>query len=298
VDSYGCAWVCLFIRLDFSLGSCPTMSRDQGGTGLFLSALHVRVTGACSAWARPADENSYEDLRQQFPTLFLYRAVGSSEVLMIQSEDGPAPHEAGSPVSVAAETRVDAIAALLNHRINTYRRLTLTIDASGTVNPAAGSCGTATPLANLLGFETTQYWTSPQAPLSVTGTRKTQGCFGLQVGGSGYRTINSAPFVTPLSGVTSTIGIDVFIPASQPNPSWLGAVQLYLTCPSAGVYNAYAGQVELTGKPQGAFSTASFTVPPSLVSVLNTAHNDCSFSVAVNMNQTPEPPVLDKLRFM
>jgi hypothetical protein len=182
--------------------------------------------------------------------------------------------------------------------INTYRPITLTIDASGTVNPAAGSCGTATPLANLLGFETTQYWTSPQAPLAVTGTRKTQGCFGLQVGGSGYRTVNSAPFLTPLAGVTSTIGLDVFIPANQPNPSWLGAVQLYLSCPSAAVYNAYVGQVELTGKPQGAFSTASFTVPPSLVSVLNTAHPDCSFSIAVNMNQTPEPPVLDKLRFM
>ncbi len=181
---------------------------------------------------------------------------------------------------------------------NTYEPLTLSIDVSGTVDPAAGSCGTATGLASLLGFETTQYWTSPQAPLSVTGSRKTQGCFGLEVGASGYRTVNSAAFVTPLLGVTSQVGIDVFIPANQPNPSWLGAVQLYLTCPSAGVNNAYIGQVELTGKPQGAFSTASFTLAPSLVSVLSTAHSDCSFSVAVNMNQTPEPPVLDNLRFM
>ncbi len=36
---------------------------------------------------------------------------------MIQSGDGPAPDEAGSPVSVTAETHVDAIAALLNHRL-------------------------------------------------------------------------------------------------------------------------------------------------------------------------------------
>jgi hypothetical protein len=175
--------------------------------------------------------------------------------------------------------------------------LTQSIDVSGTADPAAGSCGTATGLANLLGFETTLYWTS-QAPLSATASRKTQGCFALQVGGSGYRTVNSVPFVTPLPGVASTIGLDVFIPSGQPNPSWLGAVQLYLTCPSAGVYNAYIGQVELTGKPQGAFSTASFPVPSPLVGVLNTAHPDCSFSAAVNMNQTPESPVLDNLRFM
>ena len=159
------------------------------------------------------------------------------------------------------------------------------------------SAGTATPLANLLGFETTQYWTSPQAPLSITGSRKTQGCFALQVGGSGFRTVQSAPFRTPLAGVTSTIAVDVFVPANQPNPSWLGAVQLYLNCPSANVFNSFIGQVELTGKPQGAFSTATFTLPPSLVAALNTAHDDCSFSLAVNMSQTSEPPVLDNLRF-
>jgi hypothetical protein len=71
-----------------------------------------------------------------------------------------------------------------------------------------------------------------------------------------------------------------------------------MSCPSANVYNAYIGQVELTEKPQGAFSTVSFTVPSFLVGVLNGSHNDCSFSIAVNMNQTPDLPVLDNHRFM
>ena len=108
---------------------------------------------------------------------------------------------------------------------------------------------------------------------------------------------NSAPFSTPLAGVTSTLKLDVYVPPGQPNPYWFGAVQLFASCPSAAMNNAYLGQVELTGKPTGAFSALSYTVPSTVQTTLLGAHNDCFFSVALNVNQTPTPVVLDNLRF-
>ena len=92
--------------------------------------------------------------------------------------------------------------------------------------------------------------------------------------------------------------VATFVPPGQPNPYWLGAVQLYASCPSGGMYNAYLGQGELTGKPTGAFSTLTYAVGSSVMATLSQTHNDCFFSVAVNVNATPTPVVLDNLRFL
>ena len=124
-----------------------------------------------------------------------------------------------------------------------------------------------------------------------------EGCFGLQVGGGGYRTLNSAQFATPLPGTTPTLALDVFVPPSPPNLFWLGALQMYLTCLSANFFNQYIGEDELTGLPLNKFSTLNYPIPGPIASVLQGAHPDCFFSIAVNANQTPTPLVLDNLRF-
>jgi hypothetical protein len=38
-------------------------------------------------------------------------------------------------------------------------------------------------------------------------------------------------------------------------------------------------------------------IPGPIKSILQGAHPDCFFSIAVNSNATPTPPVLDNLRF-
>jgi predicted outer membrane repeat protein len=150
--------------------------------------------------------------------------------------------------------------------------------------------------ASIFGFEPINTWTST-APLSQDGVRTTQGSFGMAVGGSGYRLLTSAPLTTPLSPLTGALLLDVFIPGNQPNPFWLGGVQMFGSCPSAGLDNVFLGQVELTGKPTNAFSTVSFSVPANLRTALGQSRTDCFFGVAVNMNATPTTPVLDNLRF-
>jgi hypothetical protein len=159
------------------------------------------------------------------------------------------------------------------------------------------ACADETALQQLLGFETTADWTSSQVPLALTSTQHTQGCFGMQVGGGNYRSLNSVPFATPLPGTTGTLALDFFNPPNPPNLFWLGAVQMYLSCPSANFNNQYIGQVELTGRPLNKFSTLSFPIPGPVLSILQGSHPDCFFSIAVNSNATPTPPVIDNLRF-
>jgi hypothetical protein len=147
-----------------------------------------------------------------------------------------------------------------------------------------------------MGFESAAQWQSTVA-LTANTVRKTEGQQGLSVGGSGYRVVSSRPMPSPWVGLTDSISVDFFVPGGQPNPYWLGAVQMYASCPSAELNNAYLGQVELTGKPVNAFSTLTYTLPPAVVQVLSQPRNDCTVSIAVNTNATAEPPVLDNLRF-
>jgi hypothetical protein len=152
------------------------------------------------------------------------------------------------------------------------------------------------PNVQLFGFEAVADWSSPAA-LSLDAARKTQGLVGLRVGGSGFRTVTSAPLRTPPAMFSSTLRLDFFLPPNQPNSFWFGAVQMHASCPSAGVVNAYLGQVELTGKPTNQFSTLAFPLTSQVSTMLGQAHTDCYLSISLNTNATPISPVLDNLRF-
>lgn len=152
------------------------------------------------------------------------------------------------------------------------------------------------PNVQLFGFEAVASWSS-SAPLSLDAARKTQGLYGLRVGGSGFRTVTSAPFRTPPAAFSSTLRLDFFLPPNQPNAFWFGAVQMHASCPSANVVNSYLGQVELTGKPTNVFSTLAFPLTSQVSTMLSQPHTDCTLSISVNTNATPISPVLDNLRF-
>jgi hypothetical protein len=181
---------------------------------------------------------------------------------------------------------------------DTNMPLTIWVQMSGSTSSPGTSCVGLDRTGKIMGFEDVTLWQSSQTELALSNRIPTQGCYALDVPGGGYRVLNSAPFSTPIAGTTSKFGLDVFIPTNPPNPYWLGAVQLYATCPSANMNNAYIGQVELTGKPLGAYSTLVFPIPRSIESVLTQTHPDCFVSIAVNSDRTPTPPTLDNLRFL
>ena len=165
--------------------------------------------------------------------------------------------------------------------------VTVTFTAPGTPStPTTKACALASPRDRLFGFEDPQSWSSTVATLSLVTSPIRQGCGALGIQGSGYMPINSTLFAAGGLTVTNALSVDLFIPNNQPNQFYLGALQMYLSCPSVGSNNQYIGQVELTGKPQNAYSTLRFPLPAAVKNTLNQAPNDCSWGFALNANPT------------
>jgi hypothetical protein len=136
------------------------------------------------------------------------------------------------------------------------------------------------------------------SPLSRNGSGS------LAVNGTGWVTITSIPLsaadIRASAGAgadLSSVAYDLYIPLPQPNPFWIGATQMYLSAPSAGVYNAYLGQDELTGQPQQQFVTEHFSVPAYAMTALTGGANDVTLTIVLNVNNGTQPWLLSDVRF-
>jgi hypothetical protein len=151
----------------------------------------------------------------------------------------------------------------------------------------------------VLGFERVSDWSAPQAQLSSNTTTLTEGLASLSIRGSGWFPVKSAAMTTgSITDETAHLALDVFVPGSQPNPWWLGSIDLIANCPSANLYNAYIGHAELTPLPQGQFSTVNFTVPQNVLAVLQGNFSDFSMEFDINVNAGAPPVLFDYLRFV
>jgi hypothetical protein len=160
---------------------------------------------------------------------------------------------------------------------------------AGSGDPAEEQVSSALTAADVLGFESTAGWKVSSGRVSSTATR-TQGNAALAVAAPvNYTTLVSAalasgqPQLAALTDSGSSMLIDLLQPIAQPNPFYLGALQMYVSCPSRGVYNQYLGQVELTGKPVGLFATYAFAVTDFVRARLTDASfSDLTFTAALN----------------
>jgi hypothetical protein len=162
--------------------------------------------------------------------------------------------------------------------------------------PPTQACANLSSLARLFGFEDVQRWSSSQAVLSLVTAPLTQGCGALGIEGQGYMSIAGSTFTTQGLAVGTQASVDLFIPANQPNQFYLGALQMFLSCPSGAVNNQYIGQVELTGKPQNRYSTLRFPLSAAVRANLTRNLTDCSFTFGLNANPTGRKWLLDNLR--
>ena len=152
-------------------------------------------------------------------------------------------------------------------------------------------------LTDALGFERLLYWSASDAQLSSS-TLHTNGSFSLAVQDGGYLPIRSLPLALgPLESAVRRIAFDLHLPTQQPNPFWIGASQRFVTIPSANLFNAYLGQVELTPLPLGRFSKLSFDLPAAVRTALARARSDVRITIVLNVNQGSGTHYVDHLRF-
>jgi hypothetical protein len=155
-------------------------------------------------------------------------------------------------------------------------------------------------------FEAASDWhvTQGQAQgLAITSTR-TQGLGGLAITApQGYTRLESAAMSSSNPQLAKielgvALNLDLQLPVQQANPFWFGAVQLYLSAPSRNVYNAYLGEVELTGMRTGVFTTLHFKVPDAAASALHGAsYGDLTVGLVLNVpGDTTGVYAIDNLR--
>jgi hypothetical protein len=146
------------------------------------------------------------------------------------------------------------------------------------------------PAVNIVGFEATGGWAVSSGSVALSTGAHTQGVAALSVTApQSYTTLVSLPLASglpqlaTLTDTGATVQIDLSLPVSQPNPSYYGALQLYINVPSKGVNNQYLGQAELTGRQLGTFQTYQFAVTDFVRSKLaGQTYSDLTFTVALN----------------
>lgn len=144
----------------------------------------------------------------------------------------------------------------------------------------------------MLGFESMSGWQGPGA--KQLSTERTQGAHSLALSPTNYSRYTSAPI--ELEGELRGVALDLKLPSPQPNPYWYGATQLYATCAEKNVYSAYLGQVELTGRPLGSFTTLELTTPSHVRAALGSGCRALQLDLVLNVPGSPGKYLVDNLR--
>ena len=153
--------------------------------------------------------------------------------------------------------------------------------------------------SSLFSFESASDWSVTNGTLRREGTPVTQGNAALGVNSGGYSVISSRFFdSSELSGVTSTLSVDLFVPTQQHNPWWYGSLSASISCPMAGIYQVYLGEHDITGLFTGEYNTLTFpTLPSNVVTALQTPGIACQMQLALNVPAGAGEYELDNMAF-
>jgi len=160
--------------------------------------------------------------------------------------------------------------------------------------------------AEVFGFESLAGWTRTQGQvqsLSLS-TNRTKGASALALTKpSSTVRIDSANIASTNTEIAKIergayAAVDFMLPNEQVSPYWTGAVQMYVSVPSKNMYNAYLGQVDLTGTRTGVYATLRFKFPDATADAIKGAtFSDLSFGIVVNVPaNSPGIYRLDNLR--
>jgi hypothetical protein len=93
----------------------------------------------------------------------------------------------------------------------------------------------------------------------------------------------------------SQVSFALNIPTAQPNRFWIGDAQMFISSPSANVYNAPMGEINLTGLPPGQFDRLEFTIPSYALPAITGNNSDVSFTIVLNVNAGTTGWLIDDL---
>jgi hypothetical protein len=152
---------------------------------------------------------------------------------------------------------------------------------------------------NVLGFENASLWTPTAGTVSNVSTPITEGSAALSWSGIAYAEIQSTALTQAQAPIGNSVAFDLRLPTQQPNPFWLGVVQVFLSVPSKNVNNAIIGSRELTGLALGTYHTTTFAIPQWVKTALQgQTYSDLRVKVVLNVNQGSGAHLIDNFRFV
>ena len=175
---------------------------------------------------------------------------------------------------------------------------------SGTLTPRTtphrtGSQGINVVTSPLLGFENTSDWSSAQTTVAGNAVLKTEGSQSLAAPVTGWTEIRSRAFsAAEITGETATMNLDLFIAQPQPNPFWVGDVQLAFDCPAAGINNLTIGAQSLTNRFLNEFNALAYTLPANVLGVLRGSATGCRWLIWINATTGAGTFYLDRFGFV
>lgn len=180
---------------------------------------------------------------------------------------------------------------------NWWRSACVVVAVSGCGGAPSESDGVSTLVQSLasptvvLGFEDAALWDGP-GTLALS-AQHTEGSSSLAVTPNGFALYHSDRFAFP--ALTRALALDVLLPAPAP-AYWAGNAQVYLDCPTRGVWGRFVGQVELTGLPRGEFVPLTFTLSASMRAQLASGCEAMEVRIALNVPAGSGTYLLDNLR--
>ncbi len=154
-----------------------------------------------------------------------------------------------------------------------------------------------------MGFEDLSKWNPPSwdnTPYTKTlSTDRVEGTTSMAITTSGFKAIQSSALnQSDIKGL-GFVKWNMKLSTLQPNPYWIGAVQILVSCPSMGVYNAWVGQIELTGLAQAQWIESVLPIPGDVASKLQGKQfSDFQLTLTVNTPQGEGPILFDNLRLL
>lgn len=155
------------------------------------------------------------------------------------------------------------------------------------------------PSSSALSMDDPSIWTIPvDQPVDANSQNKVEGVASFSVVPTGYKILETPSLDQSVVLGTKFVSVGVQVPSQQSNPWWVGTVQVYLDCPSRGLWNQWVGQIELTNLPKDSWQVARLPLPEFIAIQLGGAtYSDLKVRLTVNLNPGSGNLGLDDFRF-
>lgn len=155
------------------------------------------------------------------------------------------------------------------------------------------------PSSSALSMDAPSLWSIPvDQPVEASTVNKVEGLASFSVVPTGYKLLTSPLLDQSVVIGTKFVSFGVYVPTLQSNPWWVGTVQVYIECPSRGLWSQWVGQVELTNLPKDNWQVARLPLPEYVANQLAGAYySDLKVMLTVNLNPGSGNLGLDDFRF-